>query len=558
MNFKEAEQARGSLNAKKQNGELTAEAYCAGINNIRVTDAKNCWWQPDPKGPGWLFWNGKEWVAGVPPGEAAAPLGATGSPLPAKPVEYTFRPVSDDEPGYKLMSIRQFILIAKIQPWKKRPRKWWDLFSVLTGVTLAFAWFVYTCLNPWSEGWDLLTPVLMIAIPLFLVCFRKDLDNILMPLQPHREKLPYLLLFGLGICVPFLTAYIMLNWAGIREYSLMHLNVIVGTSLAYAITREPVLAAGYKGTPRSLKLPLVLFLLLTLVIQIVRADDCGRNPLNGADCLRTGGAGEGMAGGASAGQSAANAAGDAVTTDPGFSDWLNTLDRNTWYTTRAGVDVMVDDDGMVHYRYHGSGTSGSDAGTTGDSGTSERNPPGTSQSTTVDPETGATKTITTMPNGTTLTTETSADGKTTTTTTTDANGTTVQTEQTVTNPDGTKTKTTTYNDGKQSTSTYNPRDRTTTETDTSGEVTKVYPDGTRTEVTTNPDNSTTETWPDGHTRTTYPDGHTDTTPPRGPSGDDSGKTGGPGESTDNGETGGFGGEDTSDNGETGGFGGIEK
>jgi hypothetical protein len=77
MNFQEAETARRSLNTRKQNGELTADAYCAEINKLRVTDAKNCWWQPDSRGPGWLCWNGKEWVAGVPPGP-----GTIASPAP--------------------------------------------------------------------------------------------------------------------------------------------------------------------------------------------------------------------------------------------------------------------------------------------------------------------------------------------------------------------------------------------------------------------------------------------------------------------------------------------
>jgi hypothetical protein len=591
MNFPEAEQALKDLDEKKQNGQLTAEQYTEEVDKIRVLDAKNTWWQPDPRGTGWLCWDGKDWVSAVPPApECSAPAapgiagspaqttaspapvtagspaqatatspaqGTAGSPAPKSPVEYKFRHVPDTEPGYKLMSLQEFIAIAKIQPWKSRPRKWWDLFSILTGVTLAIIWFVYTCLNPRSEGWDLLTPALMIAVPLFLVCFRKELDNLLMPLQPYREKFPYLFLFGLGICLPFLTAYIMLNWAGIREYSLMHLNVVVGTGLAYTLTREPVLAAGYRGPPRSLKLPLFLFLLLAVVIQIVRADDCMRDPLNGADCLRTSGYGEGMAGAASAAGSAANAGGDAVTTDPGFSDWLNTLVPGEWYTIKGGVEVMVDDDGMVHFRYHGSGSSGTDTGTTGTTpgtsgtdggttgsttGTTGNTTPGTdpqrtSTSTSEGPD-GKITTTDTWSNGTTVVTVTDPSTGVKTTTSTTVNGdqtvtthnpdgtsTTTypggRTDRTVTNTDGTQTTTTTYTDKSQSVSTYDPKTGTTTTKNTDGSETVTNRDGTSWNTVTNPDGSKTTTYEDGSTKTVYPGGKTETTGPTKSPGDDS-------------------------------------
>jgi hypothetical protein len=434
------------------------------------------------------------------------------------------------------MSLAQFIVILKTVNWRNRPRKWWDLFSILTGVALAAVWFVYTFLSPRSEGWDFITPVLMIAIPVFLVSFRKPIDELLMPLQPHRAKLPHLLLLGLGICIPFLTAWILLNLLNVREYSLIRVTMVAGTCMAYAVTRDPVLAAGFTRKPVSLKAPLAILLFLTLVIQIVRGDDCASNPLNGSDCLRTPGYGEGMAGGASAAEAGANAAGDEATDkdyQKEFQKWLDSLERNKWYK-KGNAEYMVDDDGMVHVRQSGSGTS-SDSSTPPGENTPVA-PTVTSESTTVDPETGTTKTTTTWSDGKTTTVTKTSDG---TTTTVGRDG---DTNVTKTNTDGTRTTETTYTDGKKSSSTYDPRDGTTTETDTSGEVTKVYPDGTRTDIVTNPDNSKTETWPDGSTKTTYTDGRTETTGPTTPPGNGSGE-GGLGESGDSGETGGFGGEE---------------
>jgi len=566
MNFQEAEAARRNLDTKKQNGKLSEEEYCAEINKIRITDTKNCWWQPDPRGPGWLFWNGKDWVAGVPPGPgtvagpAPAPgaAGKTAPQKPAKPVEYHFRPVSDDEPGYKLMSLDEFRFHLKTRSWKNRPRKWWDLFSILTGVALAAIWFVYTFLSPSSEGWDFITPLLMIAIPVILVSFRKPIDELLMPLQPHRAKLPRLLLLGVGICIPFLTAWVLLNLLNVREYSLIRVTMVAGTCMAYAVTRDPVLAAGFTRRPVSLKAPLAILLFLALVIQIVRGDDCASNPLNGSDCLRTPGYGEGMAGGASAAGAGANAAGDYVTTDPGFEEWTKTLEPGKWYKTDYGW-VKVNSDGTVTVKPDSSGTSGT--GTEGDTGTSpDGTPPGTSRSTRVNGD-GSTTEITTHPDGSTTTSTTSADGK--TTTTTEGGG---VTHVTTTGADGTKTTTTTYPDGKTSTTTRTP-DGTTSTRNTDGSVTTRTPDGTETTAVTSGDGSTTVTYPDGTTVTTDPDGTvtttttwpdgTRTTTTQNPDGttdvserggpelpdEGSGEPGGTGESGDGGETGGFGGEE---------------
>lgn len=586
MNFDEAGQARRNLDAKKQNGELNEEAYCAEINKIRVTDARNCWWQPDPRGPGWLCWNGKEWIAGVPPGPGTvtspAPtpggVGKTASQKPAKLVEYHFRPVSDDEPGYKLMSLAQFIVIAKTRPWKGRPRKWWDLFSILTGVTLAILWLVYSSLNPRSEGWDLLTPVLMIAIPVILVSFRKPIDELLMPLQPHRAKFPHLLLLALGICVPFLIAFLLYNLFHVKEYSLIRFTMVIGTFIAYAITRDPVLAAGFTRKPGmngtspspSPKVPLAALLFLTFVIGIVRGDDCATDPLNASDCLRTSGYSETIAGGASAAEAAANAAGDEAI-DPKhtkeYREWLESLEPNTWVKD-GDLWVRVDDNGVATYTNKdpgatGDGTTGTDTGTTGDDTTTpERTPPGQSKSTTVNPEDGSTTETTIYPDGKSSTVTTSADGK--TVTTVSRNG---DTATTVTNGDGTKTTTETSTTGEKTVTEYDPRTGVKVTTNPDNTVKTEYPNGTSvtrdtlpdnttidtysdgTTVTTYPDKTvtTTTTWPDGTKTTTtqYPDGTTDVSERGGPadSPGDGSEPGGPGETGDGGETGGIGGDD---------------
>jgi hypothetical protein len=138
----------------------------------------------------------------------------------------------------------------------------------------------------------------MIGIPIILVWFRSDIDQILLPLQPHRKKISKIILIGLGIAIPFLTAWILYNIFNISQYPLMQWNMVVGTFAAYAITRDPQIGSVLSGKRPVPGTVMIIFtiMLCACVIAPVLADDCERDPLNAQDCLRTDGYAEGMAG----------------------------------------------------------------------------------------------------------------------------------------------------------------------------------------------------------------------------------------------------------------------
>ena len=281
MDFSEAQRVLDNLNAGKLKGDISVQHYTAELNQLRVQDTSGRWWQPDPLSGGWLVWNGTTWQQGIPP----APDGA------------------DDK---KLMDMQEFREISRTLPWHRRPQKWWDLFSILGGCVSAVIWFLYSGVRSNIEGFDLISPILMIGIPVFMVTYRTQLDDMLIPLQPHRKQFPKLVLVGAGIAVPFLTAFLLYNLFSVRQYPLMQWNMIIGTFTAYAITREPILAKGYQAAKGiSLKVPLLLVVGLSLLVRIVGADDCIRDPLNARDCLRTQGYAEVITGTASAAASTA-------------------------------------------------------------------------------------------------------------------------------------------------------------------------------------------------------------------------------------------------------------
>jgi hypothetical protein len=197
----------------------------------------------------------------------------------------------------KLMDTGTFREIARTTPWNKRPQKWWDLFAILVGVVSAIIWLLYSGAPKTSEGVDFISIILMIGIPFVLVVYRAKIDTYLVGLQPHRHRFSKIVLIGMGLAAPYLTAFILFNVLGIRNYPLMYWNLILGTAVSYAIMREPVLAPGYHPTRGpNLKVPLILFLIGSLIIRIVAADHCLSDPLNAQDCERSSGFAEGISG----------------------------------------------------------------------------------------------------------------------------------------------------------------------------------------------------------------------------------------------------------------------
>ncbi|HSA37328.1 MAG TPA: hypothetical protein P5013_00360 [Methanoregula sp.] len=286
MDFTEAEQKRNHLLAQLSSRQITPDQFAAGINALRVTDSSGRTWQPAPSPSGWLCWNGTSWQPATPSGERQA-----GQP--------SQKPAKDfNEFKSSLMTVDEFRKVSKDVPLAKRPQKWWDLLSILGGIAAAVLWFLYGSVRSGREGFDLITPLLMIGIPVILVWFRADFDRMLEPLQPHRKKISKILLIGLGIAIPFLTAWILYNIFNISQYPLMQANMVVGTFAAYAITRDPQpgIVISRKGPVPATAIILFAIMLCSCVIAPVLADDCERDPLNAQDCLRTDGYAEGMAG----------------------------------------------------------------------------------------------------------------------------------------------------------------------------------------------------------------------------------------------------------------------
>jgi len=317
MDFGEAAGRYTELQVQRQNGSLSDQQYRTLIDQLRVQDTRGTWWQPEPGGTGWIFWNGTQWQPGTPT------LPAQMSPVPpATPGQHPRDAAGkQDFSQFRsgIMDKEAFNRISKSVPWNKRPQQWWDRFSLTLGIVVAVVWFVYSSLTPlislvtrgvMTEEFDLISPLLMVAMPVFLIWKRKEIDNLLMPLQPSRKKLSQKLLIGMGIAIPFLTAFILYHIFQVSQYPLMYINIVIGTLISYMLVREPVLADQYRRNPHTgrtpdFRVPLFLLIGISVIVRVVLADDCLTDPLNARDCMRTTGTAELLSGGVSSGVSVA-------------------------------------------------------------------------------------------------------------------------------------------------------------------------------------------------------------------------------------------------------------
>lgn len=144
-----------------------------------------------------------------------------------------------------------------------------------------------------GEGIDIVTPLMMVGLPIAFIYLRRPLDRFVARFAFLR-KMPPPLRLGIGLAMPFLTAY-LLFWFGFTEYPLLRANVLVGTVLSYLLVRTPRLlaAAGRPSGPAPAVTSLLLLLgcgmLLLLLADPALADCFLTDPFNFNDGLRTDG-----------------------------------------------------------------------------------------------------------------------------------------------------------------------------------------------------------------------------------------------------------------------------
>ena len=248
MTFQEAQQRYAQLAGQWRAGQLDPQAFAGAVAELRVQDASGRWWTLEATTGGWLVWDGSSWVAGRPPVASPAP------PAPQTAPAYAAGAATAAAvPGLKTaipMSTQDFMREAKGKPLAQRSEAWWNMLSILGGAASGVLWFLYSSIRGSYEGYDWITPILMVAMPIVLTVFRKPIDIWLLPLQKYRARFPRMILVGAGVAAPFVISWILYTIFRLRQYNFMHWSIILSTLGSYVILRTPRVGVRAQGGAR--------------------------------------------------------------------------------------------------------------------------------------------------------------------------------------------------------------------------------------------------------------------------------------------------------------------
>lgn len=238
MNFAETWQRYQQLAAQRRAGQIDEETYVAAISQLRVQDTDGRWWAIDSENGRWLAWNGTAWMPATPPEAGTSPpspphvLGSmTGQEESLQQRAQTLR---------RSLDTKSFLQEAREKPLAQRSEGWWSAAAIFGGIISAVLWFLYSSVRGVAyEGLDLLTPLLMVSIPVGQTLFRGPIDRMLMPLQKYRERVPRLMLVGAGLVAPFVVSWILYTVFRISQYRFLRWSVLLGSMVSYIIVRTP-------------------------------------------------------------------------------------------------------------------------------------------------------------------------------------------------------------------------------------------------------------------------------------------------------------------------------
>ena len=206
--------------------------YSAAVVRLQARDAEGRWWSCTPEGV-FVWYDGKRWLPGQPPMVSA---------LGVNPLQ-TNKQVAPTAAGSSQADSLK----------KKPPLKGWrkiastPILAILPGAVIGGIWFLYTLLQlilGRTGGVDILTPAILIGVPLLLYLLRKPLDKLLLPLQKLQGSFPYALRLGIALAVPMLfgcgcsaistTGYLAMNFTALIStlfgYFLLHKSVVKNIS----------------------------------------------------------------------------------------------------------------------------------------------------------------------------------------------------------------------------------------------------------------------------------------------------------------------------------------
>lgn len=236
MSFQQAMQQYHELCRQYHSQQINGDQFSQAVDELRVQDRRGNWWQLSYQGQ-WLCWNGAEWIPGSPPELAQSTQFDAAAAKQAVQYAQTAYSTAQSLASGNPVAVAGRVAGA-LKPLSGKSQKWWNFVSILGGSVGGGLWYWYSTLDKGTKP-DYITSLIMIAVPIVLVILRKPLDRLLAKLNPIRQKIPRLLIIGIGIAVPYLTATYLYDTQGLREYSYIRWTAFLGPLLSYLIIRTP-------------------------------------------------------------------------------------------------------------------------------------------------------------------------------------------------------------------------------------------------------------------------------------------------------------------------------
>ena len=258
--------------------------------NLQTRDSAGRMWRIDIATGGWLLWDGAGWIPGDPDNPGAAAVGRppvsggmgpsagappmqapyAGAPAPMQGGPYAGAPAPMQAPhagappmqapyagappiqgpyagapvqggAYPVPGMAYGAAPGHVMATGRKPLKGPGCAQVAgwaLSLFIAFCWFVYTSLMRTSEGWDLLTPLIIGGISPLLFFTRRFTDPAIALFAKARNVFPTALRMGAAMAVPLVLG-LMLALLSSSGYGSMRLTVLAGALASWALLRNP-------------------------------------------------------------------------------------------------------------------------------------------------------------------------------------------------------------------------------------------------------------------------------------------------------------------------------
>jgi len=206
--FSQLRQQYHQLVAQRNAGRLSPQQFNQMVAQLRAQDHTGAWWTIHPQTGGFLRYDGRQWVSATPPG---------GAP-PARPPT----------------AVRAATPVPAA-----RPSRWRALIpfgGLILSISCGVLWMLYTTLRVGqNEPVDLLTPLIMIALPLGMWFFRKPIDQLMRPFEPLRNGIPRPMRIGAAFALPIVIGLVCSSTSS-YGYGAMRWTVLISMVGAYILT----------------------------------------------------------------------------------------------------------------------------------------------------------------------------------------------------------------------------------------------------------------------------------------------------------------------------------